>query len=141
MKKTAIILIVTGILVILSCSRHRYYDPGPICTMEYRILTVSVRDIYANPVILSDYSVRKTSTGEIIDFSGEDPYFDSIYRLQGLYIICTDGKMQMTSQQGTGFEFHGTLDSTEVINEKYIIGNDECHVLMISGQPEIVIPE
>jgi hypothetical protein len=47
----------------------------------------------------------------------------------------------MTSQQGTEFVFHGFLDSAEIVKEPYIIGNDECHVIMLSGKPEIIIPE
>ena len=110
-----------------------------MCTTEYRMLTISIKDINSNPVILSDYFVRKTSTGEIIDFSLEDPYIDSINRMQGIYLICTDGKMGMTSHQGAEFEFHGILDSTEIVNEPYIIANDECHVYMLAGNPEIIL--
>jgi hypothetical protein len=33
------------------------------------------------------------------------------------------------------------LDTTEIINENYVIGNDDCHVIMLSGQTEIVIPK
>ena len=107
--------------------------------MEYRMLTISIRDTYSNPVILSDYYVRKTSTGETIDFPVEDPYTDSINRINGIYVICTDGLMYMTSREGTEFEFHGILNSIEVVNEPYIIGNDECHVMMLAGQQEIIL--
>ena len=72
-------------------------------------------------------------------FSQLDPFMDSINRIQGIYFLCTDGQMDMTSRSGTEFEFHGILDSTEIVNEKYLIGNDQCHVIMFSGQTEIVI--
>jgi hypothetical protein len=103
------------------------------------MITVTLKDTTSNPVILSHYFVKKTSTSEILDFAKEDPYFDSIMRQQGIYLLCTDGKMNMTSTNGTEFEFHGFLDTSEVVNEKYIIGNDRCHVIMLSGHPEIVI--
>ena len=108
-----------------------------MCTQEYRMLTITVKDTASKPVILSTYFVKKTTTGEIIDYSRED----SIYRIQGIYFICTDGKMGMTSKEGTEFEFHGILGTTEVVNEKYLIGNDACHVKMLSGKTEIVIPK
>jgi hypothetical protein len=110
-----------------------------LCTEEYRMLTVTIKDSQSNPVILSDYFVKKTSTGEIIDFSHEEPFMDSINRVQGIYFLCTDGKMGMTSKSGTEFEFHGILDTTEIVNEKYLIGNDQCHIILLSGKTTIVI--
>jgi len=103
------------------------------------MLTVSIKDTASKPVILSNYFVKKTSTGEIIDFSKEEPYLDSITRIQGIYFVFTDGKIGMTSKDGTEFEFHGILGTTEIVNEKYLIGNDECHVKMLSGKTEIII--
>ena len=140
MKKASIILFIIGSFMITSCIMNRHKKGDRPCTEEYRMLTISIKDSYSKPVILDDYFVKKTSTGEIIDFSGEDPFFDSVYNPQGIYMLFTDGKMYMTSVQGTEFEFHGTVDSAEVINEKYIIGNDGCHVMMLSGRPEIIIP-
>jgi hypothetical protein len=124
-------------MMVLSCMRNKH--DYILCTTEYRMLTVTIRDLQSNPVILSNYFVRKTSTGEIIDFSQEDPYMDSINRMQGIYLLCTDGKMSMTSRQGTEFEFHGMMDTAEIVYEKYLIGNDECHVLILSGKTEIFI--
>ncbi|MFH1295792.1 MAG: hypothetical protein ABIJ04_00765 [Bacteroidota bacterium] len=103
------------------------------------MLTISIKDTESKPVLLSQYFVKKTSSGEIIDFSQENPYLDSINRIQGIYFLFTDGNMGMTSRHGTEFEFHGLIGATEVVNEGYIIGNDECHVLLLSGKTEIVI--
>jgi len=141
MKKTAAVLFIIGFFMITSCIMKRHKNGDRPCTEEYRMLTISIKDNFSKPVILDDYFVKKTSTGEIIDFAKEDPYFDSINRMQGIYLICTDGKMSMTSRQGTEFVFHGFLDSAEIVKEPYIIGNDECHVIMLYGKPEIIIPE
>ncbi|MFH1296576.1 MAG: hypothetical protein ABIJ04_04800 [Bacteroidota bacterium] len=135
MKNLIVFILIICPILICSCKRDKII----ICTEEYSMLTVSIKDTASNPVILSQYFVKKTSTGEIIDFSQEDPYFDSINRIQGIYFVFTDGKMGMTSKNGTEFEFHGILGTTEIVNEKYIIGNDDCHVIMLSGKTEIVI--
>jgi hypothetical protein len=108
-----------------------------MCTTEYRILTISIIDSSARPLILTNYFVRKTSTGEVIEFSKEEPYADSVNKINGIYILFTDGKMAMTSKSGTEFEFHGIKGDIEIVNEKYIIGNDLCHVQRISGKPVI----
>jgi len=137
--KYLVILLFAGSMTAVSCMSHRHKNDDRLCTTEYRMLTISIKDINAKPVLLSDYFARKTTTGEIIDFAKESPYIDSINRLQGIYFICTDGMMGMTSLQGTEFEFHGILDSTEIVNETYIIANDECHVYMLAGNPEIIL--
>ncbi len=133
MKISMPLFLITCHILLFSCRS----DKGVMCTQEYRMLTITVKDTASKPVILSTYFVKKTTTGEIIDYSRED----SIYRIQGIYFICTDGKMGMTSKEGTEFEFHGILGTTEVVNEKYLIGNDACHVKMLSGKTEIVIPK
>jgi hypothetical protein len=140
MKRKPVILMIIGFMFLLSCIRDNKHD-DILCTTEYRMLTVTIKDSQSNPVILNDYFVKKTSTGEIIDFSQEDPFMDSINRIQGIYLLSTDGKMDMISGNGTEFEFHGILDTTEIVNEKYIIGKDQCHVMMVSGQTSIVITE
>lgn len=141
MKNSLFIIGILGSILFSSCLKDKHKNDGRICSMEYRMLTVSVKDSLGDPVILDDYFVKKTATGEIIDFAREDPYFDSIARMQGNYIICTDGQMGMTSIQGTEFEFHGFMGSTGVVSEKYFIGNDECHVYLIAGKQEIILSQ
>jgi hypothetical protein len=127
--------VIAGCIMGVSCKTHT----GVPCTEEYRMLTVSIKDTSSNPVLLSKYFVKKTSTGETIDFSKEDPYLDSINRIQGIYFVCTDGKLGMTSSNGTEFEFHGISGNIEIVNEKYLIGNDQCHIKMLSGKTEVII--
>ena len=127
------------LFLILPVACRQVNNDDIMCTTEYRMLTVSIKDSASGPVVLSSYFVRKTSTGEVIDFSLQEPYADSINRLQGIYFICTDGMMGMTSKGGTGFELHGILGTREVVNEPYVIGKDECHIRMLSGKTEIVV--
>ena len=134
---TVFCLIILPVLL-FSCMPHDHKD-GVICTTDYRMLMVSVKDTMSQPVHLSSYYVKKTSTGEIMDFAKEDHYTDSINSIQGIYFLFTDGKMGMTSTNGTEFEFHGMLDTSEIVNEHFIIGNDECHVKIMSGNTEIII--
>ena len=134
---TAAFLMISPLLF-LSCIPGGNKD-GIICTTEYRMLNVSIKDTSGQPVRLNSYFVKKTSTGEIIDLSKESPYTDSVNRIQGIYFLFTDGKMGLTAPKGSEFEFHGILEGMEIVNEKYIIGNDRCHIQLISGKTEIVI--
>lgn len=116
-------------------------NPGIICTEEYRILMVTVTDSAGKPVLLTKYYLSEVATGKRIDFSKEDPYMDSTYRKLGQYILMTDGKMSMTSRSGTEFEFLGWKDDTRLVSEKYSIGNDACHVILLSGKQNIIVSE
>jgi hypothetical protein len=133
MKKYALAPVIPLLCILISCSGMHHKHNEKLCTTEYRTITVSVKDKDSRPVLLDDYYLEKTGTGEIIDFRLEDPFPDSLNRINGQYIIMTDGKMNMTSASGTDFEFHGKIDTTEVINANYVIGNDECHVVLYSG--------
>ncbi|MFZ4522350.1 MAG: hypothetical protein ACOYNC_11635 [Bacteroidales bacterium] len=125
--------------LLISCLSQNDKD-DVACTEEYRMLTITVRDSAAHPVILSQYFVRKTSTGDTLDFAREDPYADSINKVQGIYIVFTDGKMGMTSKTGTSFEFHGFQNGMETVLENFTIGKDNCHVYWLSGKQVIIIP-
>lgn len=138
MKNPHAVLILACTILLLSCNKQHDND-GIMCTTEYRMLTVSIKDPESKPVILSNYFVKKTSTGEIIDFATEDHFIDSVNRVQGIYFLCTDGMMGMTAKNGTDFEFHGILDSTEIVFQKYIIGNNRCHVELLAGKTAIVV--
>jgi hypothetical protein len=122
--------------MLLSC---RSGNHGIMCTEEYRMLTISIKDSASNPVILSEYFVKKTSTGEILDFKQEDPFMDSINRMNGTYIILTDSRMGMTSKTGAEFEFHGLAGDVKIVQERYIIGNDGCHVRLLSGNNQVIV--
>jgi len=137
MKKIFPFGIIILLVMLYSCILNT--DDDLVCTEEYRMLTVSLTDSIDNPVILTSNYTEKTSTGEIIDFVQEDNYFDSINRANGIYILFTDGKMSMTSKSGTEFQFKGFIDSVLVVCEPYIIKNDGCHVLLESGNTEIVL--
>ena len=73
MKKCLAILLAICTWTIFSCLDHRHKNDDRLCTEEFRMLTVSIKDSFSNPVVLSDYFVKKTSTGEVIDFAMEDP--------------------------------------------------------------------
>jgi len=61
MNKLILFMVLPAALILHSCLRKN--DPGIMCTQEYRILTISVKDQASNPVLLDQYFVVKSSTG------------------------------------------------------------------------------
>ncbi len=135
MKIQRIFLPIVG-LVLFSCADT---NNGLMCTEEYRMLTVTIYDSEMEPIILTDYYTLKTSTDEIIDFKPENQYIDSIYTINGTYILFTDSKMAEASKSGTEFRFQGFIDTLLVVNKPFIIRNDGCHIELVSGNPNIVL--
>jgi hypothetical protein len=90
-------------------------------------------------VLLDSTFVTRTSTSEVIRFSQEDPWIDSVLRLQGIYILFTDGHKHQTSTNGEEFTFYGFLSPDEMVTEPYIIANDLCHVVKVTGRDTVVI--
>lgn len=134
-RESRTVWLLSCLVLFFSCTR----SDDVMCTMEYRSLTVSIRDSASHPVVLTSYFMKKVSTGEFIDLSAQDPYADSINRLQGIYVVGNDGMMGMTTKTGNAFEFHGFMGSQEIVREPYIIGKDECHILLVSGKKVIVL--
>ncbi|MEI7662583.1 MAG: hypothetical protein WCK34_10305 [Bacteroidota bacterium] len=108
-------------------------DKGILCTQEYRFLVISIKNSASLPVLLTRYYVQKTGTGETLEFP------DSTGRVHGKYCLITDSQMSMTIKTGSEFIFHGLVDTNEVVREKYLVGNDGCHINLIAGKTEIVI--
>ena len=134
MKNRLSVVITMFSLMAFSCVNNK----GVVCTMEYRMLTVSIVDSVSKPVVLDKYFVKKTATGQVLDYSRIEPTLDSINRIRGIYFVITDSQFNLTNENGDEFVFHGIRDSLEVVTEKYILGNDGCHVQMLSGKKTIV---
>ena len=133
------IFLIACTAVLFSCINLNTHHDDIMCTEEYRMITVRVTDSLFNPVMLTRYRTIKVSSGDTLNFQGEDPYMDSINQKNGYYTLMTDGKMYLTSTSGTEFKFVGWVGEKQVVNENYIIGNDQCHVQFFSGRREIVI--
>jgi hypothetical protein len=139
MKKS----LITGILLVAlgaaGCLDMGHDGHDVICTTDFRMLMVTVRDSTGHPVLLDEFNVTKSATGQVFNLGQFDPYFDSINRVNGQYMLLTDGQFQYTTLKGDEFVFRGLIDSTEVVREKYILGNDRCHVRVVSGNLQIVV--
>jgi hypothetical protein len=133
---TNLLLLLLLLLPLGSCT-----EDDRACTEEFVMLTVSLTHPDTSPVLLDDYTVTDLSSGQVLTLSGVDLWIDSVNRLEGLYFLLTDGEYDLTDDQGRPFRFQGYIDTTEVVNRTFSIGNDGCHVRLFSGNRDIVIPQ
>ena len=99
-----------------------------ICTLEFRIFTVTVVDAAGEPAEGVSISVRRVSDGADLTQPND------LVQGPGVYVIMTDGNGDDVSQDGTAVEVVGTLGDTGFTAE-YNFSRDACgcHVNKISG--------
>jgi len=109
------------------------------CTDIYKSITIELKNQNNQPIRLDQYYTVSVATGE--KFSFQHPEADSIGRSLGKYIIFADKFIQSTEKCGKDFEFTGLRNGVEIVRKTFKIGHDCCHVRIVTGNPEIIIPE
>ncbi|WP_405411899.1 hypothetical protein [Maribacter sp. Asnod1-A12] len=121
-------------------------DPGPepvdcstvICTLNFVTITVSIKDLSGEAVVLNNYEVIDNETGENLAADFNDVEYEN-FKEQGFYPIFNDANRSQYQNSTATLTFKGTIDNEEVITEDYIVGADCCHVSLISGNTEIIL--
>jgi hypothetical protein len=133
MKNLFIILLFA--LSTIACDKDRDQCPTNIsCTMEYRMITVDVKDTLGNPVELDYYEVYVQGSLIPMNLTG-DPSWQA-----GTYVIIADDKMNTLDRyEPKTLRFDGYLDTELVVREYYVVTHDCCHVVLQSGTTEVVI--
>ena len=138
MKKLSFIaLVITiGLFTQSTSCRDPKNAPGECgdiaCTMMFAMITVEVKDINGNPVILDEYYTTRESNGDKITTQSQMP--DS-----GTYTVLDDNFVSTLKNRSEKFRFIGKKNGAEVINESYTISADCCHVNKDSGKGEITL--
>lgn len=111
-----------------------------MCTEEFRSIMVEVKNKKGESYELDSYQTIKLPEGEklILD---SDIGQDSVFRANGQYPVLTDGERKLVRQKGTEIQFTGSRNGKEVVKQTFIIGHDCCHIILMSGDTKIVIPE
>ena len=109
------------------------------CTEIYMSLIVNVTNGQGVGVSLDTYYTQDVNSGEIFNFQNQDNHLDSISRANGSYVLFTDSGMEKINKLGNRFLFHGIINGNEIISQSYTIGHDCCHVILLDGNPDIVV--
>lgn len=104
------------------------------CTMEFRMITVSIMDSNNSPIELDSFFVTlDKDTVMTKENSHWLPDDSSI-------IIFSDSEMEKTTEKGKTFKLTGYLNGALVVDENYLIAHDKCHVELKSGKTVIILP-
>jgi hypothetical protein len=108
------------------------------CTMEFRTITVTIKNSENDPVALDSFKVTNLENGDDLTRDHNNAEFDSM-RENGVYPLFGDEYARDFSNQEVEINFKGYIDDQEIISSDYKVGADCCHIILISGDPEISI--
>ncbi len=107
-------------------------DPDIMCTMDFRVVNLTIINGEGKPVILDDFYT------EFEDFTFKTQRDD--YQMQeGLYPVVNDGDMYRLSFKGNSAVFIGIKNGKKILSHRLKVGKDCCHVVLMEGEEEIVI--
>lgn len=116
----------------VGCNTDHECGPDRACTMEYRSITIEVRDSTFAPFLLDSTFTVKASTGEEIRPQGIS--IDSAY-----YTVLTDSQMELTTRMGESFTFKGYRNGVLKVSEPFLIRHDCCHIDLVAGNTYIIV--
>lgn len=106
--------------------------PDIICTMEFRIINLEIRDKAGEAIILDEF--YSEMDGDKIEIP-----VDVYEPKNGIYPVVTDGQMEILDFDGNEVIFYGMLNGETVVEHKMVIGKDCCHILLVEGDKKITI--
>ena len=113
-------------LMFLLCGCHTDKDvtevDSTVCDDRFDIQAVFLHYSDGTPVILTEYKIINTQTGE-----------------NGNYWITDDGFKDDFFEKEVELEFIGRIGNEIVVKERYLFSASECHVYLLKGNKEILI--
>jgi hypothetical protein len=108
------------------------------CTEVFKTIVVTIKDSENNPVVLDSFKVTNLENGDDLTRELNNTEFEAM-REKGIYPLFGDEYARGFSNREVEINFKGYIDNEEIINSDYKVGADCCHVILISGDPEISI--
>ena len=108
------------------------------CTEVFKTIVVTIKDSENNPVALDSFKVTNLENGNDLSREINNAEFEAM-RENGVYPLFGDEYARDFSNKEVEINFKGYIDNQEIISSDYKVGADCCHVILISGDPEISI--
>ena len=108
------------------------------CTELFKTIVVTVINADRNPVALDSFKVTNSENGNDLTREVTASEFEEM-RENGVYPLFGDEFVNEFKNKEAEINFKGYLNNLEIVNSNYTVGADCCHVILISGEPEISI--
>ena len=134
MKKLYLLLLVFG-----GCERDSSSGcPAIACTDHFATIMVRIENPGGEPVALDSFKVTDLKSDKDLTMAVPAADFE-LMRDNGSYPIFSDHYSREYRNKETGINFKGFVDDQEVVSADFRVGADCCHVMLVSGDPTIVI--
>lgn len=135
-RKLLILSSILASFLLLECDDDNKIDCHfAVCTEEFRSIVVSLKHVTDNTAfVLTHYKVIRISDNKditILDSNLSDN--------NGFYQITNDIKLDLFKFKNTEVEFNGYLNDLLVIQKRFIITSDCCHISLVEGDTEFLL--
>lgn len=97
-----------------------------MCTQEFRTIGITI----TGDSLTDFYTIRNSNSDTIRFSTGVDPY-------SLCYPVLDDSYTSKIANSQESFTFIGEINDTIVVNERYVIKADYCHIDKVSGKSEV----
>lgn len=133
MKGTFLILL-CSVIFLSRCKE----DKPVICTEQFETIPVEIKNAANIPVALDSFKVIRLSDNTDITVKF-DPNDFKLMQKSGSYPITNDSYQDQLFNENVEVVFTGIKESKIIVNQKYTISADQCHVKLITGDRNIIL--
>jgi hypothetical protein len=113
----------------------RYNCAASICTEEFRTIVLTIKHSSDNtPFILTDYRVIRIPHAEDIT-----PASNSNSTNNGYYPVANDSQKELFMFMNVEILFKGYLNNDLVVQKRFIVTADCCHISLVDGETSIYL--
>jgi hypothetical protein len=125
------IILLFAFLCVFLGSCEKCDDEQLICTEEFRMVTIKLKNALAGPIVLdSSYTIRQSNNERIRPEQQVLP---------GSYVVLDDSYHYKLKNQEDNFRFYGWKNNQLIADQLFRIGGDNCHINKISGADIFVV--
>ncbi len=127
------------VVFLFSCDNNDDGDSGcldTVCTLEFVTILVTLEDSNQNPVVLDNFEVINAANGSRLETSFSASELEEAGQL-GRYPLVSDGILGLNQERT--LIFSGFIGSREVVQSRYTVATNCCHVSLVSGDLELVL--
>jgi len=131
MQRYFVISLILLSVLVLECDSDNKLDYATtLCTMEFRSITILIKQSTdSGPVLLTDFKVLRISDNKDITIK-DNNLNDNL----GYYQLVNDTGIAMLRNKNVEIEFQGYVNNTLIINKRFVVTADCCHVSLVSGE-------
>jgi hypothetical protein len=140
MKKYFILSLILISVLVLGCesvsdSINETDCTSALCTTIYMSITVTIKHKTDSTLYhLTDYKVKRVSNN-----SDVTPSHDNLSGYSGYYPLADDGNMDLYKFKNIEVEFTGYVNNSIVIQKRFIVTADCCHISLVEGNVSLFI--